>query len=184
MMQDIVFPKNNEEKFIAMAKKLGINELVFVYPFVDFSRKKFDTKIKLKFGIIAKENEIHKAKNKADHVFYENDEKTRHVVEKFKPAAVFNLENSFKRDFVHHRNSGLNHIIAKLMYDKKVAIAFSFSEILNSKKREILLGRIAQNIRLCKKYKVKMITASFAKDPYEMRSNVELKSFFKKLGMG
>lgn len=182
-MMDIVFSKNNEQKFIEMAEKLGITELTFVYSLTNFKRTKFQTKIKIKFGIIAKENEIIKAKNKADYVFYENNEKTRHVVEKFRPAAVFNLENSPKKDFVHHRNSGLNHILAALMREKKVAVAFSFSEILHSRKREILMGRIAQNIRLCKKYKVKMISASFASHPYEMRSPLELKSFFEKLGL-
>lgn len=32
-MLDIVFPKNNEEEFIDMAKKLGYLSLCFVYEF-------------------------------------------------------------------------------------------------------------------------------------------------------
>ena len=40
-----------------------------------------------------------------------------------------------------------------------------------------------QNIRFCRKFKVPMIVASFAKTPFEMRAPFELKAFFEVLGM-
>ena len=39
-----------------------------------------------------------------------------------------------------------------------------------------------QNIDLCRKYKVKMLIASFAKDPSGMKSPHDLISLFKVLG--
>jgi len=38
-MQDIVFPKNNEEKFIEIATLLGHSSLVFVYTLDDIKDK-------------------------------------------------------------------------------------------------------------------------------------------------
>ncbi len=170
----IVFPDKNEKKFIEMAVRLGIDGLVFVYKMKDFVRKEFDSDVEVKFGIIAKSNEISKAKQKADLVLYECGEDARHVIEKFKPDIVFNLENSSRKDFIHHRNSGMNHIIAKLMNEKKVKLGVSFSNLLLSKKRDVLIGRIKQNIKLCKKYKVDVVISSFAKDVYGLRCEKEL----------
>jgi RNase P/RNase MRP subunit p30 len=175
----IVFPDKNEGEFIEIATRLGINELVFVYKLKDFVRKEFDTGVEVKFGILAKSNEILKAKNKADIVLYECGEDARHVIEKFKPDIVFNLENSSRKDFIHHRNSGMNHIIAKLMCEKKVKLGVSFANLLKSSKRDVLIGRIKQNIKLCKKYKVDVIVSSFAKDVYGLRCEKEIGSVFR-----
>lgn len=174
----IVFPDKNEKEFLDMVFKLGITEIVFVYRLKDFVRKEFDSDIGVKFGILAKANEILKAKQKADLVLYECGEDARHVIEKFKPDIVFNLENSSRKDFIHHRNSGMNHIIAKLMHEKGVKLGVSFSNLLKSSKRDVLIGRIKQNLKLCKKYKVDVVISSFAKDVYEMRCEKELVSVF------
>ena len=40
-----------------------------------------------------------------------------------------------------------------------------------------------QNVRLCRKYKVRMVLASFAHDPWEMRSAYDLLAFGQVLGM-
>lgn len=94
-------------------------------------------------------------------------------------------EKNRKEDFLHHRNSGLNHILCVLAKKNKIAIAFSFNEILmsNGVERAKIIGRMAQNIRLCRKYKVEMIIASFATNKYEMRSLSDLKSFGAVIGM-
>ncbi|MBI2668149.1 hypothetical protein HYX17_05280 [Candidatus Woesearchaeota archaeon] len=94
-------------------------------------------------------------------------------------------EKNRKEDFLHHRNSGLNHILCALAKKNKIAIAFSFNEILKSKgvERAKIIGRMQQNVRLCRKYKVEMIIASFATNKYEMRSLTDLKSFGTVIGM-
>ena len=66
-----------------------------------------------------------------------------------------------------------------------IFIGFNFSTILNAspEKRAQIIGRMQQNVKLCRKYKVKMFLGSFAKDPYELRSDYELKAFGFMLGM-
>ena len=73
----------------------------------------------------------------------------------------------------------------KFAKENRVIIGINFSDILNSSgvERANILGRIMQNIRLCRKYKVDMLTASFATDPFEMRSAKDLLSFNISLGM-
>jgi len=83
-----------------------------------------------------------------------------------------------RKDNYHQRNSGLNQILLKLAKENNVAIGFSFKNILNDKKREISLGRIIQNIQLCRKYKVKMVILE-----YENRNENDVDALFKVLGM-
>ena len=80
-------------------------------------------------------------------------------------------------------DSGLNEVICRLASKNEVAMGISFSAILNSKNRSWLLARLMQNVRLCRKYKVKMVMASFASDKYEMRHARDLLNFCLVLGM-
>ena len=88
-----------------------------------------------------------------------------------------------RRDKIYQRNSGLNQVLCELARENNVGIGFSFISVLNSRKRWELLGRIIQNIMLCRKYKVRMVIGSFAKNIDEQRNEKDLQSFFKVLGM-
>jgi ribonuclease P/MRP protein subunit RPP1 len=103
----------------------------------------------------------------------------RKAVENKKVDILLSPEKNDKRDFMFSRNSGLNQVLCKLAAKNNVAISFNFSDVLNcsGKERARLLGRMRQNVRLCKKYKVKMIFSSFAKNKYELRSSEFLKVF-------
>ncbi|MBN1644493.1 hypothetical protein JW851_00435 [Candidatus Woesearchaeota archaeon] len=178
-MKDIVMPDNNERDFIVMAKKLGFNELVFLYNSKNqFYRGKSD--IKISNALITNEKRVQK-----DFLtFVKNPDDARFAFEKSKPNCVFDLELQ-KKDFIHQRGSGLNHIMAKLANQNSINIGFSFSSILNASpiQRSRIIGRIKQNIKLCRKYKVKTVIASFAVNPFDMRSFNDLISFFTVLGM-
>ncbi|MEE9525076.1 MAG: hypothetical protein V3V78_00535 [Candidatus Woesearchaeota archaeon] len=186
---DICFPDKNEEEFIAIAKKLSIKELYFIYPFsknpkqqkskIEASQKQ--TKIKLNFGILAKQQEITKAKKLSKFVITGSSPKDQYVIEKLQPSLIFNFEKQERKDKFHYRTSGLNQVLCKLAKQNKVIIGFSFSEILNSKKRKILLGRIAQNLKFCKQYSTHFLFASFASSPFELRPKKHLKSVEKVL---
>jgi len=187
-MKDIVLPNNNEKKFIEIAGKLGYNELIFLYDYNEFLKKqnnKFDGKIKIKLGILSDPRNIYNLKNKFKNVLItiKSSENDREIIEKSKADLVFSLESTGKKDFMHQRGSGLNQVMCKLAKENNVAIGFSFSSILNSSKKYEILGRISQNIRLCRKYKVKTAIASFASKPYEMRAPRDLISLFVVLGM-
>lgn len=108
----------------------------------------------------------------------------RKAVENKKVDILLSPEKESKRDFMFSRNSGLNQVLCKLAAKNDVAIGFNFSDLLNcsGKERSKTLGRMRQNVRLCKKYKVKIIFSSFAKNKYELRSSEFLKVFERILG--
>lgn len=172
-MIDIVFPNNNEEKFVEMGKKLGFSNLIFVY-----------NEIKEGCALLCKPNYVNKLRNKVKIILVESSDKDRYVLERTKADLIFNLENQ-KRDFMHHRNSGLNQVLCKLAKKRGIAIGFNFNLVLNKEgmERSQVLGRMMQNIRFCRKYKINMVIASFAKKPFEMRSAHDLVSFGISLGM-
>lgn len=86
-------------------------------------------------------------------------------------------------DAMHYRDSGLNHVLCALAKEHNVAIGFSFSAVLHAYNRAKLLGRMMQNIRLCRKYKVRMVIGSFAKNNDDIRNVKDMQAFFKVLGM-
>lgn len=185
-MIDIVFPDKNEKEFIEIAEKLGYKELIFVYENKFPQQKvKFKTKLKLHDALLVQHKKVISAKNKSKFIFVKAIEDNRFAFEKSRPSLVFSLEEAQPRDFMHQRGSGLNHILCRLAKENKVKIGFSFNSILNcnAMTRAQLLGRMQQNIKLCRKYKCKTVIASFAKTPYEMRSPKDLMAFFIELGM-
>lgn len=179
-MRDIIFPKNNEKEFIEMAEVLGYNKLVFVYDYgksVDFK----DSKIKIEKAILARPSQVNKLNGM---ILVENSAQNRQMFESKRVNIIFNLENQ-NRDFMHYRNSGLNQVLCKLANKNKIKIGVSLLNISRAENmlRSQLMGRVMQNIRLCRKYKVGMALASFASDPYEMRAPYDLMSFGISLGM-
>jgi len=123
-------------------------------------------------------SDIQKCKNLV--VVQGGDEKVnRLAVENRKVDVLLSPEKNNKKDFMFFRNSGLNQVLCKLAFKNNIAIGFSFSDVLNArgKERSKILGRMAQNVKLCRKYKVKMVFSSFAKNKYELRNDPILASF-------
>ena len=195
MFIDLVLPKNNEKEFIETAEKLKIDGLCFVYSFKnreDFLKKnekikklQKKTNIRLFSGLITDSKNIIKAKKLSNLVIYTSTGNDSYAIEKSNLTIIFGLETIAARDSMHSRNSGLNQVLCKLANKNNVIIGFSFSGILNTDgvTRSQILGRTMQNIRLCRKYKVKTVVASFAEKPYEMRPYHDLKSVFICFGM-
>lgn len=193
MFYDIVFPKNNEGEFTQLAEKLQIDGICFAYPFTDkkaihgikesLSKLQQETKIKLAAAFTASGTKIYKIHESGELAIAEAAENSRDTIAKYSPNIAYNLELSSRKDFAKVRNSGLDKPTCQFARESNVIIAFSFSTILNAANQQQLIGRIMQNIRLCKKYKVKTAIASFASEPYEMRSPHELKSFLLSFGM-
>ena len=112
-----------------------------------------------------------------------SDEINRKTVENKQVDILLAPEKNREKIYMHQRDAGLNQVLCKLAKKNKVAIGFSFSELLNVKNKILTLGQMMQNIRLCRKYKVKIIVASFAKNKWEMRHAQDLLAFAKVLGM-
>lgn len=188
-MMDIVIPANNEEEFVEIAEKLGYKALCFLYGVNEYSnvQKKVESKkIKIYTGILADSNNINKIKGKFGNtkvfVAVKSSNNDREIIEKSKADMIFSFEDSTKKDFIHQRASGINHILCKFAKKNNLIIGFSLNSILNSKNKHVILGRMIQNIKICKKFKVKPIIASFAEKPFDMRSAHDLKSLFGILG--
>ena len=105
------------------------------------------------------------------------------ILKNKKVNVLLSPEKGVTKDNLHYRNSGLNQVSCKLAAKNKIAIGIPFRDILESKDRERLIGRIMQNVKLCKKYKVKIIMGSFAKDKYELRGAKDLEAFGRVLGI-
>ena len=188
-MIDVVFPDGNESDFIRMAERLGYNSLCFVYDFNKDLKSikerilKEQTKVKLYFGLLTDAKDVSKAKKIAELVLVKSAGYDQAVFERVRPDIVYDLELFAGKDPMHFRASGLNQVLCKFAAKNKVIAGFSFSSILNANNRVLVLGRIMQNIRFCRKYKVDTCFASFASMPYEMRAAHDLISFLIVLGM-
>jgi len=110
-------------------------------------------------------------------------EEARKAAENKNVDVMLGIESSSHRDKTHFRDSGLNQTTCALCKANNIAIAIPVAEIINSARRSELLGRIMQNIRLCRKYNVRVIAASFAKNKHEQRTPSDIASFLRALGM-
>src|SRR3989338_7330434 len=134
-MKDIAFPNNNEEEFEIKAKEMD-KVLIFIYPFKkDFVSKHnygflSDKKIK-PFSVYKANGNNRKAfENGVDLIYY--------------------LEFGKEKDFIFARNSGMNHVLAKIAKENNVTIGFSYHDFLKTKNKAVILGRMQQNYMLCK----------------------------------
>lgn len=178
MFIDVVIPSGNEEEFVKRAELLETKGLIFLYEENDKKNlervNKIKTPVRLFFGVLNKVN------SRYDYIFSTG---AREHFENKKFDVVFDLEMQFQKDKHHYRSSGLNQVLSVLAKEKGISIAFNFNEILKGKKREMVIGRMKQNVMLCQKYGVGMFLASFAKKPNEMRAWKDLTSFGVTLGM-
>ncbi len=91
-------------------------------------------------------------------IFYsDDDELNRKILEKEK-IDILLLNQKGRRDFQKQRNSGFNHIMAKLAKKNDVVIGINLDEIIKSSEKEkaVILARIRQNVRICSKNRLKM----------------------------
>ena len=187
-MIDIVFPDNNENEFIKLAERLGLAGLCFVYTRPkDISFFQKSTGLKLFSGVLCAGGDVKKYKDRFVTVVRapERPEELRGLFEQHRPHVVFGLESQRRPDFLHHRASGLNHVLAVLAREKGVCVGFSFGDVLSAKQdaRARIVGRMMQNIVLARKFKFGLCLASFARSPWQLRSEKDMCSFFVSLGM-
>lgn len=184
-MNLIMIPQNNEEHFLEVAKKLN-QKVSFLYTTLNEASNESS-------GLLIKEKDkkkqillVNKAKSKKIQTFVEATEDAkanRFLIERVAPNIIYNFEKVPRKDSVHYKRSGLDQVLCKLLAKKNITVGFSFSSILSSKQPEKIIGRMLQNIRFCKKYKVKMVFSIFATDPYELRTEKDLKAFLLGLGV-
>ncbi len=163
MYVDIVMPDGNEEEFVKVASALGYSGLCFFYP-EKFSKKDYGFDV---FYASAKSGDLKVSSAIGDF---------RRLIERGSVNVMFDFEKIARKDSLHQRNSGVNHVLASLMNKKNVALGFSLYSLLESEsfRRCQIMGRMMQNIKLSLKYDVSLCFASFAKKPYQMRAVSDL----------
>lgn len=111
-----------------------------------------------------------------------DDELNRKILEK-ENIDVLLINLSGRRDFQKQRNSGFNHVLAKIAKKNKINIGINFDEIVKSKGKEKaeILARIKQNIKLCNKNKVNM--TFIIQNKNNQRNIYDLKALGLVLGM-
>ncbi len=154
MFIDICLPKNNEQNFIEIAKKININGLCFI----DAEKKKYD------FNVI-----------------YGSHKKGKLVFEPLKKnignqkRAYYYVPNQSKS---FHYPSKITQVTMKKIKESSSIILISIKEINQDNIEEIKFL-----IKLAKKYGVCISFASFAESPYELISPTQIDSLSKILGM-
>lgn len=190
MKTDFVFPEGNERELIEMASALGYEQLVLVYDAPEKIKMLPAEKIKLLYGVLIAELQGNKLARGIDQIKGKKflalvqageGEFNRFVVEKTGADILLNLEYVHKKDHLHYRKSGLDEIICRIAARNGKIIAFSFSSLLETEKKGLVLGRIMQNIRFCRKFGVKTFLGSFASEKEAMRSPFDLQKLAKVL---
>ena len=194
MFTDIVLPNNNEAEFIEIALRLGIKKLYFLYDFDGHDEEKTNKKlesikhyknISIEIGFIVNQKNLSKAAKYSRLLVVRSSDKGRFFIESKKIKIIYGFEEIHKRDHLHQRASGLNHVICNMAKKNNVALGFSYSSLFNKSGAEssLLIGKMMQNISLCKKYKVKTVIGSFSENPFGLRSPHDIMSLFTMLGM-
>ncbi|MFT4304427.1 MAG: hypothetical protein ACMXYG_07710 [Candidatus Woesearchaeota archaeon] len=178
--------KNNEEELIKIINTFNLLDCVFLYDYDTFVKDNIIEKFKklrieypvckslFKPGIIFNMNEIKfipHAKKLVDFVVVPAIQNLRELIEKNRNIYVYGVENSEGYDFMHFRNSRINHVLARSASQNKIHFLFNFSDFLNlsDKNKVILLGRLKQNLSIYKKYKIKFQIMSFISNEFTVK---------------
>ena len=178
MQTDIVIPDKNEKDFIKRAIELGYEAIIFYYDDPKDIKKPKSEKIKVALASTSNKKNV-------DIVISKAGDNPRPIIERGKANIIYGFEDNGPKEFMHHRNSGLNQVLCKIMHDKKIAIGFDFSTLQEAQRQYLshLMGRVMQNVRFSRKFKISMQLASFAKTPDQMRAPHDVISLGVTLGM-
>ena len=177
MFIDVCIPNNNEEEFIKVADALGTKGLIFLYEKQqkDLKELQKNTKLKLYSGIITKTNV-----NKPGIVFAKGEQQN---IENKNMKFLYDFEELEQKDSFHFRRSGTNQVLCAIMKEKEKVLVFDMEKmIVHSRLREMMLGRMMQNLMLAKKYKLQTIICSFATKPEHLRAETEFASLIRSFG--
>jgi len=116
---------------------------------------------------------IRSAKGKNVIFSSDDDELNRKILEKEKiNVLLLNQEN--RKDKMKQRDSGFNHVLAKIAKKNNVTLGINLHEIVENrgKRKAEILARIRQNVKICSKEKLKMkfISAKRQMNPYDIKS--------------
>ena len=179
MREYVLVKKGEEMSFIKRAEELEISELVLIYDGSSviggrglgwMQELQDETSVKLIKGTIGMKKYDCEVVLSLGTIFNGYFPGMTHVGE---------LEELEKKDGLHQRRSGLNHVILAQFKEKNVGVLFSYSLVQQSD----VLGRMMQNVMLCKKAGVSVELVSLARDPMQMRHPRDVAALGRILGL-
>jgi len=114
-----------------------------------------------------------------------DDVLNRRAIETLGIDYLVSVEGGKRRDTLKQRDSGLNHVVAKVAAEKGVKIVVDLGEIskLGDKAKAERVARIVQNVRVCRRVGCEVRVASLGKDNSEVFGEKVRRSFGVVLGM-
>ncbi len=198
---DYVCPKDNEEELLNRVIAFGYSAVCFCYAFSDFDTRKdklFSSISKLKkknpdtkvyTGIFFTEESLKKSANLQkyyDFIFLLATKNLQETLSRTKNLHfIYGLETLHVKDSLHHRKTGINQVISRMLAENEIKVILSFKNLLDSSNPRLpqTLGRFKELIKLSRKFKFKLNLASFASDQYGLRSKHDLIALLIVLGM-
>ena len=100
----------------------------------------------------------------------------RELIECKAVTHVLNPEDATRADFLHHRNSGLNQVLLDLAKRNGISFISTLQQLLLTNEPAVILGRMGQNARWCRKRNVPYLVASGAGTVWGQRSKSDLEA--------
>ena len=169
-MDNYLLMKENKE-VEQLSRELGFSRTLFIDR--DFVLVKESSKNKLL-------NKIKEAKKKVLFI-PSSEELLRFALEKTAVNFILGTEKINPKDSVHFLRGGLDQITCKIAAAKDKTICFSLSDVMQEKNPARLLARMGANLRLCKKFGVKVLVGNFSVSEAEIRSAKDLLAFSRVL---
>ncbi|MBU0762718.1 MAG: hypothetical protein KKD39_06800 [Candidatus Altiarchaeota archaeon] len=133
------------------------------------------------------EKNTKKAVETFDLVFVEasKEDDARKASELWNVDILYNNELNEARDLIYNKSSGLDNVICTFMAERNIGYLINASNVLDSggSSRVKLLGRLRQNVLLCRKYGVKVVLSNCAKDRQGLRNPLDLAAIGSLFGM-
>ncbi len=109
----------------------------------------------------------------------------RRIAEHLRIDFLVSPEKFIKIDNLKQRDSGMNHVVAKILVKNKISLVINMNEILKLRGAEMSLriARIIQNIKICRKVGCRVLVGSFAEWRNGVIDELGRKSFVSTLGM-
>ena len=133
---------------------------------------------------IRKVVDIFRGKQKVIAVQAYGNSLNRRILETMKVKYLVFPEEADKRDNVKQRDSGINHVMAKIAKEKGISFLINYSKLrkLEGKQRALILARIIQNLKICRKAGAEIKIASLARNEKEIAEKKEMQEFLLSLG--
>lgn len=106
----------------------------------------------------SKAKDLLKKEEKPKIVLAQNIQFNRKMLEKAEFDILLSPENHTSNTTIRNIDSGLNHVLCKIASKKGIRIGVDLENLrnLDNKKKAIILEKIIQNIKLCRKYHVQL----------------------------